>query len=84
MGRLPEAWIAPQKVRDQRELVRHGHKLVQMRTSLKAQVHAVLGKRGITVVDSDLSGITGRKRLAGLLHDRVTVGVRQPEWLAGS
>jgi len=42
MGRLPEEWIATAEDRDRRELVRHRHKLVQMRTSLKAQVHAVL------------------------------------------
>ena len=66
MGRLPEAWIAPPEVRDRRELVRHRHKLVQLRSSLKAQVHAVLAKCGITVVDSDLFGLTGRKRLHGI------------------
>jgi transposase len=44
MGRLPEAWIAPPPVRARRELVRHRHKLVQAATSLKAQVHAVLGQ----------------------------------------
>lgn len=66
MGRLPEAWIATAKDRDRRELVRHRHKLVQMRTSVKAQVHAVLAKRGITIVDSDLFGITGRKRLGSM------------------
>ena len=63
MGRLPEAWIATTQVRERRELVRHRHKLVQMRSSLKTQVHAVLAKRGVTVVDSDLFGVTGRKRL---------------------
>jgi transposase len=62
MGRLPEAWVAPVRVRDRRELVRHRHKIVGLRTSLKAQVHAVLAKRGITVVRSDLFGVTGRKR----------------------
>jgi transposase len=66
MGRLPEAWVAPVEVRDRRELVRHRHKIVGLRTSLKAQVHAVLAKRGIPVVDSDLSGVRGRKRLASM------------------
>lgn len=76
MGRLPEAWIAPAKVRDRRELVRHRHKLVQIRTSLKAQVHGVLAKRGITLVDSDLFGITGRNRLASMpLPERARVRV---------
>jgi transposase len=39
---LPEAWIAPPKVRELRELVRFRAKLVALRSGLKAQVHAVL------------------------------------------
>ncbi len=76
MGRLPEAWVAPVEVRDRCELVRHRHKIVGLRTSLKAQVHAVLAKRGSTVVDSDLFGVTGRKRLAAMaLPEPFRVGV---------
>jgi transposase len=44
MGRLPGAWIAPPGVRELRETVRHRDKLVRLRSGLKAQVHAVLGK----------------------------------------
>ena len=57
MSRLPEAWIAPPEVRARRELVRHRHKLVQLSTSIKAQVHAVLAKCGITVTVSDVFGV---------------------------
>jgi transposase len=63
MGRLPEAWIAPPEVRELRELVRHRHKLVHMASSVKAQVHAVLGKNGIPVVVSDLFGVAGSMQL---------------------
>ena len=66
MGRLPEAWIAPPAVRELRELVRHRHKLVQMASSIKVQVHAVLGKNGITVTVSDLFGVTGSAQLRQL------------------
>jgi transposase len=59
MGRLPEAWIAPQDVRDLRELTRYRAKLVSMRTSAKDQVHAVLAKLGIPVTHSDLFGVGG-------------------------
>ncbi len=59
MGRLPEAWIAPQDVRDLRELTRYRAKLVNMRTSCKDQVHAVLAKLGIPVVHSDVFGKGG-------------------------
>jgi transposase len=46
MGRLPEAWIAPKPVRELRELVRYRHKLVDVRSGMKAQVHGVLAKEG--------------------------------------
>jgi len=48
MGMLPESWIAPEDIRYQRELVRYRRKLSQLRAGLKAQVHAVLGKEGLT------------------------------------
>jgi transposase len=44
LGRLPEAWIAPPALRELRELVRYRAKLVQLRSGLKAQVHAVTKK----------------------------------------
>src|SRR5712691_607399 len=66
MGRLPEAWLAPPEVRALREQVRHRAKLVAMRSSVKAQVHAVLAKQGVLVPVSDLFGVTGRKLLDGL------------------
>ncbi|MPV39213.1 IS110 family transposase, partial [Georgenia subflava] len=63
MDRLPEGWISPPATRDLRELVRHRAKLVMMRSSLKAQVHAVVAKRGIAVPVSDLFGVKGTKLL---------------------
>ncbi len=47
MGRLPEAWIPPESIRHQRELVRYRRKLSQLRAGLKSQIHAVLGKEGL-------------------------------------
>ena len=44
MGRLAEAWIAPPALRELRELIRYRAKLVHLRTSCKAQIHAVLAK----------------------------------------
>jgi transposase len=46
-GDLPEAWIAPPEIRELRELVRYRAKLAALRTSMKAQVHAVMAKCGI-------------------------------------
>jgi transposase len=63
MGRLPEAWIAPPATRELRELVRHRAKLVQLRSGLRCQVHAVLAGQGVTVPVSDLFGLSGMKLL---------------------
>jgi transposase len=69
MGRLPEAWVAPPAVRALREQVRHRCKLVALRAGLKAQVHAVLARQGITPNVSDLFGVGGRKLLDDLCLD---------------
>ncbi len=63
MGRLPEAWIAPPRTRELRELVRHRAKLVGIRSQLKCQVHAVLAGAGVQVSMSDLFGLAGRELL---------------------
>ncbi len=43
--------------------MRHRDKLVQLRTGLKAQVHATLAKEGVKVAVSDLFGVGGRALL---------------------
>jgi transposase len=63
---LPEAWISTLEVREWRELVRYRAKLVGLRAGLKAQVHAVLAKRGVHVPMTDLFGVGGRQLLAHL------------------
>lgn len=63
LGRLAEAYVAPPGLRQLRELVRHRAKLVALRSSLKAQVHAVLAKQGVAVNASDLFGVAGRSFL---------------------
>ena len=69
MGRLPEAWVAPPRVRGLREEVRHRCKLVALRSGLKAQVHAVLAKQGVQVPVSDLFGVGGQRLLEELALD---------------
>jgi transposase len=69
MGRLPEAWIAPAEVREHRELVRYRHKLVDLRSGLKSQVHSVLAKEGVHVAVSDLFGLAGNAFLDRLELD---------------
>jgi transposase len=60
---LPEAWIAPSEVRDLRELVRYRAKLTALRTSAKAQVHAVMAKLGILPTLDDMFGPGGQRLL---------------------
>ena len=63
MGRLAEAWIAPPATRELREMTRYRHKLVQLRSGLKAQVHAVMGKNGVLPQWSSMWGPAGTAQL---------------------
>jgi transposase len=63
LGRLPEAWIAPPAIRELRELVRYRAKLVQLRSGLKAQVHAVMAKEGVLPTVVDMFGPGGQVQL---------------------
>jgi transposase len=60
---LPEAWIAPPAVRELRELVRYRAKLVQLRSGLKAQVHAVMAKHGVLPIVADVFCAAGQRQL---------------------
>src|SRR6266545_2624363 len=62
---LPEAWIAPQPVRDQRALLRHRVSLVRLSTASKNRVHAMLADRGVREPAS-LWTAAGRTWLAAL------------------
>ena len=66
MGRLAEAWIAPPAIRELREMTRYRHKLVQLRSGLKAQVHAVMGKNGVLPQWSSMWGLAGTAQLDSL------------------
>src|SRR3990170_3498630 len=66
MGRLAEAWIAPPEVREVREVVRYRLKLVRLRSGLKAQVHAVMGKHGVLPSRCDMFGLGGTAQLDAL------------------
>ena len=84
LGELPEAWIAPPAVRELRELVRYRAKLVALRTSLKAQVKAVLAKFGLHPPVDELWGPAGSAYLDGLdLPHGYTVRVESLRDLVG-
>ena len=63
LNRLGEAWIAPPAIRELRELVRYRAKLVQLRSGLKAQVHAVMAKEGVLPKVTDMFGPGGTRQL---------------------
>ncbi len=63
LGRLAEAWIAPKETRELRELVRYRYKLVNLRTVLKAQVHAVMAKEGVLPALGEMFGPGGNAQL---------------------
>jgi transposase len=66
LHRLPKAWIAPPALRELRELVRYRAKLVQLRSGLKAQVHAVMAKEGVLPKHSDMFCAGGNRQLDAL------------------
>lgn len=68
---LPESWIAPPEVRELRELVRYRAKLTALRTSAKAQIHAVMAKQGILPVLDDMFGPGGQVLLDEMPFDGV-------------
>lgn len=59
-GFLPLAHGASYEVREVRSMLRQRIFFVQLRTSLKNTVHAVLGKHGMIFEGSDLFGVAGR------------------------
>lgn len=63
LGHLAEAWIAPPAVRQARELVRYRARLVQLRSGLRAQVHAVMAKEGVLPGVTDMFGPKGQQLL---------------------
>jgi transposase len=62
-GDLPESWIAPPELRELRELIRYRAKLTALRTSAKAQVHAVMAKIGVLPTLGDMFGPGGQRLL---------------------
>jgi len=69
-GTLPEVWIAPGEIRDQRELPRMRMAFVSMRTKLKNRIHAALGKYNIQIEEvSDIFGVLGRELLEKRLKE---------------
>jgi len=69
-GTLPESWIPPGSLRDQRELLRTRMALRDLRSGLKHRIHAAVDRYGLhTDALTDLFGEKGREYLAARLSE---------------
>ena len=68
-GTLPEVWIPPSELRDQRELLRLRIFLVRLRTRVKNRIHGTLARHNLQVAVSDLFGAEGRVKLRARLPE---------------
>jgi transposase len=66
---LPEVWIPPGEVRDQRELLRLRMTLVGMEVGLKNRIHAILAKYAIELDVNDVFSKKGRRLLLASLKE---------------
>jgi transposase len=64
-GTLPEVWIPPAELRDQREMLRWRMSLSHQRAQIKNRIHGVLQRYNIDIEISDLFGDRGRELLLG-------------------
>jgi transposase len=68
-GTLPEVWIPPTELRDQRELLRLRMFLVQQRTRFKNRIQGALARYNLQLGVKDVFGAEGRRRLAAWLTE---------------
>jgi transposase len=52
VGYLPQVWLAPQSIRDLRQLVSHRQRLVNQRRDLKLRIGACLREQRVKITDS--------------------------------
>lgn len=72
-GTLPEVWIPPRQLRDEREMFRLRMCLVEARSQVKNRIHGVLMRYNISLAAEDIYGTGGRQELASRLPEL-------PEW----
>ncbi len=67
-GTLPESWIPPGQLRDQRELLRTRMVLRDPRTALKHRIHSAIDRYGLHATGiTDIFGVKGRAYIAETL-----------------
>jgi transposase len=77
-GTLPEVWIPPSELRDQRELLRLRIFLVHLKTRVKNRIHGTLARHNVQIPGADLFGVEARLQLVARLpelpvHSRETI-----------
>jgi len=68
-GTLPEVWIPPGELRDQRGLLRLRIFLVRLRTRVKNRIHGTLSRHNVQVPGADLFGVGPRLELSTRLPE---------------
>jgi transposase len=68
-GTLPEVWIPPSELRDQRELLRLRIFLVRLRTRVKNRIHGTLARYNVQIPGADLFGVAARLELGARLPE---------------
>jgi transposase len=68
-GTLPEVWIPPAELRDQRELLRLRIFLMRQRTRLKNRIQGVLARYNVQVGVNDVFSVESRLRLGARLGE---------------
>jgi transposase len=71
-GTLPEVWIPPSELRDQRELLRLRIFLVRLRTRVKNRIHGTLARHNVQIPGADLFGVAARLKLGARLPELPT------------
>lgn len=79
---LPEAYLAPPQVREDRMVLRHRQGLVAWRTAAKNRVHALLARYNIHLPQSDIFGAQGLKELKALEMPVEAARIRDEHLLA--
>jgi len=79
-GRLPEAWLPPEHVRQWRSRARLRNTLVAERTSWTQRIRATLYHHGVAGAPDELRTLAGRRFLAALelpldAHERITLAL---------
>jgi transposase len=68
-GTLPEVWIPPSELRDQRELLQLRIFLVRLRPRVKNRIHGTLARHNEQIPGADLFGAEARLQLDGRLPE---------------